>query len=105
MKLDAQAERVKNHRKIDIYVKQHLFKRLKFYNNNLMKFNKNPYSVCQKVLKAMNVVDAEKEVFWENYCPAVQSSIRNTRNDVVGAMKLSFFNGKSPMHPVTLEFL
>ena len=93
MKLDAKAQQQENQKKIDGYVKEHLFKKVKFFNLEMMCFSTHGNSICQMVCKALNIIESEKEVFWTNYSGCVKKSIKVARNDAVAAMKLAFFKG------------
>ena len=94
MKLDAKAQQQQNQKKIDSFVKEHLFKRVKSFNNDMMCYSTNVNTICQKVCKALNIVETDRETFWKNYCGCVKKAIKVARNDAVAAMKLAFFKGK-----------
>ena len=94
MKQDAKAQIQKNQKKIDCYVKEHLFKKVKFFNFEMMCYNTNVNTICQMVCTALNIAEIEQETFWGTYCGCVKKAIKVARNDAVAAMKLTFFKGK-----------
>ena len=92
-------------KKFETYVKDELFKKLKFFNIELMLYNNNKNSVCQKVCDYMNLDVSGRTTFWNTYCKCVESAIRCARNDAVQAMKQSFLKGKLLIHNFTFEYL
>ena len=94
MSSDVIAERQNNKESIVSFVKDELFKRLKFYNAELLIYNTKKSSVCQKVCNHLNMAEAGRVSFWSKYSPCVESAIRVARNDAVQAMKNTFFGGK-----------
>ena len=94
MKLDAKAQEQQNQKKIDYFVKDHLFKKVKFFNFEMMCYHTNNNRICQMVCRALNIIDTEKEIFWRTYSGCVKKAIKVARNDAVAAMKLAFFKGK-----------
>ena len=98
MKLDAKAQQQQNQKKIDYFVKEYLFKKVKFFNNEMMCFSTNVNTICQMVCKALNIGEADRETFWATYCGCVKKAIKVARNDAVAAMKLAFFKGKLRKH-------
>ena len=76
------------------FVKDELFKRLKFYIAELLIYNTKKSSICQKVCNHLNMAEAGRVSFWSKYSPCVESAIRVARNDAVQAMKNTFFGGK-----------
>lgn len=94
MTSDVIAERQYNKESIVAFVKDELFKRLKFYNAELLVYNTKKSSICQKVCNHLNMAEAERVSFWSKYSPCVESAIRVARNDAVQAMKNTFFGGK-----------
>ena len=88
------AERENNKQSIGDFVKEHLFKRLKFYNLEYMVFDTRKNSICQRVCNHLNMAEAGRVSFWSTYSPCVESAIRVARNDAVQAMKNSFLGGK-----------
>lgn len=88
------AEREDNKKKIDSFVKDHLFKRLKFYNADVMLFDTRKNSICQKVCNHLNMAEAGRVSIWSTYSVCVEKAVRVARNDAVQAMKNSFLKGK-----------
>lgn len=74
-------------------MKDHLFKKLKFFNLELMLYDNKNNSVCQKVCSAMNMAEPGSQSFWRTYCACVKKAIKVGRNDAIQAMKLSFLKG------------
>ena len=97
MKQDATTQMKKNQKKIDCFVKEYLFKKVKFFNIEMMCYSKNVYSICQMVCTALNILEEERETFWSTYSCCVKKAIKVARNDAIAAMKLAFFRGKSHM--------
>ena len=93
MHQNAIAEKESNQKKIENYVKEHLFKKLKFYNLELMVYNAQSNSVCQKVCNALNMAEHGRPSFWSSYSSCVKKAIKVGRNDAIQAMKLSFLKG------------
>ena len=94
MSSDVIAERENNKQSIGDFVKEHLFKRLKFYNSEYMVYDTRKNSICQRVCNHLNMAEAGRVSFWSTYSPCVESAIRVARNDAVQAMKNTFFGGK-----------
>lgn len=94
MSSDVIAERENNKQSIGDFVKEHLFKRLKFYNLELLIYDTKKSSICQRVCNHLNMAEAGKISFWSTYSPCVEAAIRVARNDAVQAMKNSFLGGK-----------
>ena len=83
-------EREQNKQSIQDFVKDHLFKRLKFYNLELLLYNTKKNSVCQKVCNHLNMAEAGRISFWKIHSPCVEGAIRVAQNDAVQAMKGTF---------------
>ena len=98
MSSDVVVERQNNKESIVSFVKDHLFKRLKFYNADLLLYNPKKSSICQKVCNHLNMAEAGRVSFWNKYSPFVESAIRVARNDAVQAMKNSFLGGELTKH-------
>ena len=94
MSSDVIADREKNKQSIGDFVKEQLFKRLKFYNPELLKYDTKKSSIYQKVCNHYKMTEAGRVSFWSTYSPCVESAIRVARNDAVQAMKNSFLGGK-----------
>ena len=88
---DVIAERENNKQSIGDFVKEHLFKRLKFYNSDYMVYDTRKNSICQRVCNHLNMAEAGRVSFWSTYSPCVESAIRVARNDTVQAMKTLFW--------------
>ena len=95
MTSDVIGERELNKQSIGDFVKVQLFKRLKFYNSELLIYNTKKSSVCQKVCNHLNMAEASRISFWSMYSPCVEGAIRIARNDAVQAMKSTFLGGES----------
>ena len=95
MTLDINSERENNKKSIGDFVKEHLFKRLKFYNSELLNYDTKKSSICQKVCNYLNMAEGSRVSFWNTYSLCVENAIRLARNDAVQAMKSSFLGGKS----------
>src|SRR5687767_6444760 len=93
MSLDVFAENKDVQKKIVTYVNNYLFKRLKFFNLEVMLYNTRKNSICQKVCEYMNMADSAKMTFGSTYSPAVETAVRYARNDAIQAMKNSFCKG------------
>ena len=93
MHQNAIAEKESNQKKIENYVKEHLFRKLKFFNLELMLYDTKELSVCQKVCNALKIAETERKRFWSTYSACVKKAIKVARNDAIQAMKLSFFKG------------
>jgi hypothetical protein len=89
-------ERENNKQSICDFVKEHLFKRLKFYNSELLIYNTKKSSICQKLCNHLNMAEEGRITFWSTYSLCVENAIRVARNDVVQAMKSSFLGSKLP---------
>ena len=87
------AEKENNRKKIDDFVKTHLFKRLKFYNTEVMLYDTKKNSICQKVCDHLNMAEAGRVSFWNTYSIFVEKAVRVARNDTIQAMKISFLKG------------
>src|SRR5688500_2265646 len=94
MSSDVIAERELNKQSIGDFVKNQLFKRLKFYNLDLLLYNTKKSSVCQKVCNHLNMAEAGRISFWSTYSPCVEGAIRVARNDAVQTMKSTFLGGE-----------
>ena len=97
MKLDEKVQQQQNQKKIDCFVKETLFKKVKFFNLEMMCYTTKVNSICQMVCKALNIIENDKETFWRTYCKCIKNSIKFARNDAGAAMKLAFFKGTSRM--------
>ena len=86
MSSDVIAERENNKQSIGDFVNDHLFKRLKFYNLDLLIYDTRKKSICQRVCNHLHMAEAGRVSFWSTYSPCVESAIRVARNDVVQAM-------------------
>ena len=95
MNSDVIAEQENNKKSIGDFVKEHLFKRLKFYNLELLIYDTKNSSICQKVCNHLNMAEGSRVSFWNTYSLCVENAIRLARNDAVQAMKSSFLGGKS----------
>ena len=94
MSLAIRAEKLKMQKRIAIYVNDHLFKRLKFFNLEVMLFDTRKNSICQRICDSMHIAESAKKAFWSTYSPCVETAIRCGRNDAVQAIKNSFLKGK-----------
>ena len=94
MKLNAKMQQQQNQKKSDCFIKEKLFRKVKFFNIEMMCYNTNTNSICQMVCQALNISENERETFWRSYSGCVKKAMKVTRNDAVAAMKLAFFKGK-----------
>ena len=95
MNLDVRAEKLEMQKRIVNYVNDHLFKRLKFFNLEVMLYDTRKNSICQRICNSQHIAESAKKTFWSTYSPCVETAIRYGRNDAVQAMKNSFLKGKS----------
>ena len=95
MSSDVIEERELIKQSINDFVKDQLFKRLKFYNSELLIYDTKKSSICQKVCNHLNMAEAGRISFWSTYSLCVENAIQVTRNDAVQAMKSSFLGGKT----------
>jgi hypothetical protein len=94
MKQNKQLENEHNRKKIDIYVKDELFKLVKFIpTGQAMQFSVKKQSLCQLICDELNIPPDSRCVYWDNYSRCVEKSINAARNDAVTAVKRSFFKG------------
>src|SRR5688572_1929562 len=93
------AEQELHIKSISDFLKDQLFKWLKFYYAKLLLYDTKKNSICQKVCTHLNMAEAGKVSFWSKYSPCVESAIRITRNNAIQAMKNSFLGGKSIKQP------
>ena len=94
MSSDAIAERENNKKSIKVFVKEQLFKRLKFYNSEVMLYSTKKSSICQKVCNHLNMAEEGRVKLWSTYSTCVESAIRVGRNDAIQAMKITFLGGE-----------
>ena len=95
MKQDAVTEQRQNRKRIDSFVKDQLFRDLKFIpSGQMMLFSTNKRSLCQLVCTALNIAPTEQQKYWDTYYRCVEKSLNTARNDSVAAVKKSFFKGK-----------
>ena len=89
---DVRKEQKQNRKKIDIYVKDELFRELKFIpSGNMMLFSAKTRSISQLVCSALNIPADQQQVYWDTYYRYVKKSINAARNDAVAAVKKTFF--------------
>jgi hypothetical protein len=94
MKQNTLLEHENNRKKIDIYVKDELFKMVKFIPaGETMQFSTKKQSLCQLICDEFNIPSNERCNYWENYSRCIEKSINGARNDAVAAVKKSFFKG------------
>ena len=98
MTSDVISEQENNKQRIGDFVKEYLFKKLKFYNSGLLIYDTRKSSICQRVCNHLNMAEAGRVTFWSTYSPCVESAIRVARNDAVQAMKNTFLGGKLTNH-------
>ena len=63
MKLDEKVQQQTNQKKIDCFVKETLFKKVKFFNLEMMCYTTKVNSICQMVCKALNIIEKDKVTF------------------------------------------
>jgi hypothetical protein len=89
-------EEKQNKKQILSYVKDHLFKDLKFIpSQEMMHFSNQENSLNHYVCKALNIRMEEQHSFWSKYYVYVEKALNAARNDAVSAVKKSFLKGKS----------
>src|SRR5687768_18359087 len=99
------AERELHIKSIGDFVKDQLFKQLKFYYAKLFLYDTRKNSICQKVCTHLNMAEAGKVSFWSIYSPCMEGAIRIARNNAIQAMKKSFLGGKSMKQPTLVTNL
>ena len=69
-------------------VKEHVFPKQKFANLiGDLDFSNNPNSICRFMAGKMKVKDEDVESWWENSKKAVDTKLRNHRNNVIKMIK------------------
>ena len=89
-----QLEEKENKRRIEFYVKHHLFKDLKFIpDEEFMHFSPKKNSLNYLACSNLNIATGEHPSFWAKYSQHVGKTINVARNDVVQSMKKAFMKG------------
>jgi len=95
MKQEAFSEQRQNKKRIDIFVKDQLFRDLKFIpTGQMMLFSTKKRSLCQLVCTALNIAPNDQQKYWDTYYQCVEKSLNAARNNSVAAVKKLFFKGK-----------
>ena len=99
MRKTVQLEDKEQKKRIDLYVKENVFRNLKFIlswkmMNNLTRKN----SLCKLICTGLNIREEEQQTYWSRYSRCVEKSLNAARNDAVSAMKSSFLVSKCKLH-------
>jgi len=82
--------------KINSFVKEVLFKQLKFIPSaHFMLFSRDQQSLCQFVCCHFKILESEQQQYWSMYHRFVSKALNTARNDAVAAMKKSFLQGNT----------
>ena len=77
------------------YVKDHLFKDLKFIPSpDMMIFSSEENSLTHFVCMALNITIEDQWSYWSKYAGFIEKAVNAARNDAVSAVKKSFLKGK-----------
>jgi len=96
MQQNVKLEEKQNKKGIETYVKDHLFKDLKFIpSQEMMLFSNQEHSLNYLVCHKLNIRVEEHQSFWSKYSRYVEKAMNAARNDAVSAVKNSFLKGKS----------
>ena len=88
-------EEKQNKKRIESYVKHHLFKNLKFIaSQEMMNFSFQTQSLNYLICSNLNIKPEEHQTFWSIYSKHVEKAINAARNNAVQALKKSFIRGK-----------
>src|SRR5688500_1849311 len=94
-----------NQKRIESYVKDHLFKHLKIIpSQEMMFFSTNENSLNYFVCKALNIRVQDQYSYWSKYSKFVERAINAARNNAVSALKRSFLKGNTRVLQLTLQF-
>ena len=69
-------ERENTKQSIGDFVKEHLFKRLKFYNLELLIYDTKKSNICQKVCNHLNMAEEGRITFWSTYSLCVENAMK-----------------------------
>ena len=87
-------EEKENKKRIETYVKHHLFKDIKFIpDEDFMRFSLKKNSLNYLVCSNLNVATEDHPSFWAKYSQHVAKTINVARNDAVQSMKKAFLKG------------
>jgi len=88
-------EEKQNKKRIETFVKHHLFKNLKFIaSQEMMNFSFQTQSLNYLICSNLNIKPEEHQTFWSIYSKHVEKAINAARNDAVQSLKRSFIKGK-----------
>lgn len=88
-------EEKQNKKRIESFVKDYLFKNLKFISSQqMMIFSSQTNSLSYLICSALNIKENERPSYWGTYYQFVEKAINGARNDAVSAMKKSFIFSK-----------
>ena len=88
-------EENQNKKRIEMYVKHHLFKKVKFISSQKqMIFSSKKTSISYQICTNLNIKTEHQPLFWSIYNKHVEKAVSTARNDAVQASKKSFMKGK-----------
>jgi len=88
------SEEKQNKKRIEAYVKHHLFKDLKFIpSQEMMVFSSQKQILNYLVCHNLNIKIEEHQSFWSKYSKFVEKAMNAARNDAVKSLKRSFLKG------------
>jgi hypothetical protein len=96
---DKVVEERQNKKRIYCFVKDHLFKKVKFItcSQTAMLFSLQKHSICQRVCNGLNINAEDQQNYWSLYSRLVEKAIGSARNDAVAAVRNAFKKGKLQM--------
>jgi len=93
---DLKMEETQNKKRIMSYVKDHLFKDLKFIPSpEMMIYTSDRNSLNNYVCTALNIRLEDQWNYWAKYAGIIEKAVNAARNDAVSAVKKSFLKGKT----------
>ena len=98
MQQNLKMEEKQNQKRIMSYVKDHLFKDLKFIPlPEMMIFSNKENSLNHYVCKALNIKLKDQRTYWSKYAGCIEKAVNAARNDAVSAVKRSFLKGNTKL--------
>lgn len=89
-------EKKQNQKRIFSYVKDHLFKDLKFIPSpEMMIFSIKEKSLNHLVCTALNIRLEDQRNYWSKYAGCIEKAVNAARNNAVLAVKRSFLKGNT----------
>ena len=99
MQLNLKMEEKQNQKRILTYVKDHLFKDLKFIPSpEMMIYSNKENSLNHYVCTALNIRMEEQWHYWSKYAGCVEKAVNAARNNALSAVKRSFLKGNSRLY-------